>query len=221
MIRVPQPGELTEVRPGVFVLGSVQGLVSEAPRVATAFRRVAPAVVALGVATEDVAGLVAYAASPDEDDFSADSLLESEAVFAASLAKFGPVDLPPPDLREAIRLAQEADIPVVGIDLGEDAYADVWSREVNVFELWRVSRAARRLHKRPPVADSAHAFALAWDAEHRRVPGLARVEAAREREMGRALRSFSPTPALVIVELARFDGVIAACREDPVTRPSA
>ncbi len=201
-----------EALPGIHVLGTVQGLVADAARVAEAFDAIAPDVVALAISPADVDGLLAYLAEPEDAPFDEDSLLESEAVYSAVLSRYGPVDLPPPDLLEAVGRARAAGVPIVGVDLDEDEYADVWSSNVGIISLFKVSRATKRLYKRPPEAPDAHGFAVAWDAAMREVPALDRVEQARETRIAKGLRGLAPKRVLAVIDLARVAGVLAHLR---------
>jgi hypothetical protein len=193
----------------VVVLSTVQGLVSEAARVEAAFREVEPSVVALGISPESAGALLRYQPRPDEDPF--EDLPDAEVAYSVALAKFGPVDLPPPDLVAAARLARERGIPVYGVDLTEEAYVTAFSKEVSGWSLLRWGRRQRRLARRPPAASDARAFSLAWDAQVRRVAGIARVEEQREAAIAagaRALAKQAGGRVLLVVDAPREAGVL-------------
>jgi len=196
----------------VVVLGVVQGLVEEAARVRSAFEEVRPAAVGLGVSAESVAGLSRYQ-SPADPGEHFDDLPDAEFAYASRLNEHSEVALPPPDLREAVRLAKEAGVPVHGLDLTEEQYEDVFTREVGALALLRYGRIQRQLARKPPRASDARAFALAWDAEVRRVKGIARVEERREfriAEGARALARQVGGAVLLVVDAPREAGVLAA-----------
>lgn len=227
----------------VHVVATVHGLASEEARVRDAFAAVRPRCVALGLSAESVAGLMHHLRTRDEpraprpeppavprrhkdgtlveedveDDYeyeAAELLTDSEVVYGLSLQQFGKVLLPPRDLLAAVQLAGEADIPVRGVDLSEEEYGDAFARHLGTWALMRYTRRTRRLERRPPKAASAREFALAWDAELRRVTGYDALEQERERliaERARALAREHGT-VLLIVEVAREDGVLAALR---------
>lgn len=195
----------------MVLLSTVQGLASEAPRVRAAFRRATPAAVALAASPESVAALLRFAPAPDVDPF--EDLSDHEFVYAHSLRRFGDVALPPPDLAEALRLAQEAGVPLHGVDLTEEQYEDAFTTEVSAWGLLRYGRIQRKLARKPPKAVDARAFALAWDARIRKVKGLARVEARREAaiaERARALAAQVGGRVLLLVDAPREAGVAAA-----------
>ena len=206
--RVPAP-------PGeILVLATVQGLVAERARVRAAFARVKPKAVALGVSPEMAAVLLRYERQEDEDPF--EDLPDHDFVYSLKLREFGDVDLPPPDLVEAARLAEEGGVKVYGVDMPEEAYEDAFTSTVSTLGFLRYGRIQRRLAKRPPKANSAREFALKWDAAIRKVKGIRLVEAARERHMAQQARALAASvggPVLLVVDLARAPGVLAALRE--------
>ena len=74
-------------------------------------------------------------------------------------------------------------------------------------------RVQRKLARKPPKVADARAFSLAWDARIRKVRGLARVEARRERaiaERASALAAQVEGVVLLIVDAPREAGVAAA-----------
>lgn len=199
-------------RGSVHVLATVQGLVEEAARVREAVERVAPAVVALGVSPEAAAAVLRYAPEPDEDPF--EDLPDHDYVYSVVLQRYGAVALPPPDLVEAASLATARGATLVGVDLPEEAYEDLFTKTVSAWGFLRYGRIQRRLAKRPPKAPDARAFALAWDAKIRKVKGIAKVEAAREERMAEQARALASggQAVLLVVDVARAPGVLAALR---------
>lgn len=198
----------------IVLLATVHGLVAEAERVRAAFEKHAPAVVALGVSPESLSALLRFEGhAPDEDPF--DELPDAEFAYSAHLGKLGAVDLPPPDLLAAVHAAREASIPIHGVDLSQEAYEVAFTEEVRVFALLRYGRIQRKLSGKPPRAATAREFSLAWDACIRRVKGIARVEARRERAMAegaRALAEATEGVVLLLVDAPREAGVAAALR---------
>ena len=193
----------------VVLVATVQGLVAEAERVRAAFEEVRPRSVALGVSPESAAALLRYQPVEGVDPF--EDLPDAEFAYSVRLQEYGPVALPPPDLVEAARLAQASGVPVHGADLPEASYEDVFAAEVSAWGLLRYGRVQRKLAKRPPKAEDARSFALAWDASVRRVKGIDRVEKAREEHIAGSARSIARqvgSPVLLVVDAAREAGVL-------------
>lgn len=204
----------------VVLLATVQGLVSERETVRRAWARLPPTALALGVSPESVAALVGYERTPDmEDPF--EDLPDHDYVYSLKLKEFGDVDLPPPDLLEAARMAVTAGIPLFGVDLPEDQYEELFTREVNVWGFLRYGRIQRRLSKRPPKAKDAASFSLAWDAAIRRVKGIRKLESIRETYIAAnaaALAKQHPGGRiLLILDVARAEGVRTHLRNQAAT----
>lgn len=197
----------------VHLLGTVHGLVAEAARVREAFSQVQPAAVALGVSPEAASALMRYQKSAEHDPF--EDLPDAEVAYSLRLAAFGEVDLPSPDLVEAIALARAAGVPAHGVDLTEEAYVETYTSEVGAWSLLRYGRIQRALARRPPKAADPRAFSLAWDAAIRRIKGIARVEAAREERIASGACSLAAGvggPVLLVVDAPREEGVARALR---------
>lgn len=207
------PARFRTARGEVVVLGTVQGLVSEAARVREVVARMAPRALALGVAPEAAAQLLKYEPDPEVDHF--EDLPDHDYVYSHKLAEYGDVALPPPDLLEAARMSAEVGISLYGVDLPEEAYEETFTREVSTLGFLRYGRIQRRLARKPPKAATAEEFSLKWDAAIRRVRGIARVEALREAHMAaqaRALADKVGGVVVLVVDRPRADGIAAALR---------
>ncbi|HET6404481.1 MAG TPA: hypothetical protein VFH78_07530 [Candidatus Thermoplasmatota archaeon] len=195
----------------VLLLGTIQGLVSERQRAIDALQREKPDVLALGLSPESVASLLSY--EPKEEDDLIEDLPDHDYVYSLKLREFGDVQLPAPDLLAALRWAQERKVPIHGVDLPEEAYEDLFTKEVSTFGFLRYGRIQRRLAKKPPRASDPLAFTLAWDKQIRKVKGIARVEAARERHIAASVARLAregPSRLLLLVEAAREPGITEA-----------
>lgn len=199
----------------VHLLGTVRGLASEAQRVEAAMARVRPQVVALGVGPEDLEGLRKLQGGETyEHDYS-----EADEVYAHFLGQFGPVELPPPDLVAAVRLADERGVPVVALDLAEVPYVERFTEAISGWQLFRYNRRIHKLARKPPVVEDAMAFHLWWDAQVSKLSGFARLERAREDHMAMRLRAteLPPGRVLALVEAARVEGMLRALSAETVS----
>lgn len=197
----------------VHVLAVVHGLLSEADAVEDAFRAAAPDAVALGVAPAELEGLDAHAQGSAEETDEEETLDPAEA-YALGLSRYGDIGLPPPDLLAAVALARERGVEPVAVDLDGSQYDEVFAANVGPFALFRYGRLLRKMGKRPPEAPDAVAFARAWDARIRRLRGFGAVEKARERQIASRVEDLASRhrAVLLVVDVARADGVVAALR---------
>ncbi|HUR68387.1 MAG TPA: hypothetical protein VM370_04015 [Candidatus Thermoplasmatota archaeon] len=192
----------------VLLVSTVQGLVSERERVTRLLDEERPTAVALGLSPEAAGTLLRYERDPEVDPF--EDLPDHDFIYSVKLREFGDVDLPPPDLLGAARWAQAAGVTCYGVDIPEEAYEELFTKTVSAFGLLRYGRIQRKLAKRPPAAADARAFSLAWDAGIRRVKGIARVEAAREEHMARAVRRLASeqgAKVVLVVDAPREAGI--------------
>lgn len=191
----------------VVVLGTIQGLVAEKERALEALAKEEPAIVALGVSPESVASLLRYEPDPEIDLI--EELPDHDFIYSVKLSEFGDVALPAPDLLAAIHWAQDRAVPVYGIDLPEERYEELFTKEVSAFGFLRYGRIQRRLAKKPPRAADALSFTLAWDEAIRKVKGIRRVESAREDAMAAHAATLARErgKVLLIVDAAREAGV--------------
>ncbi len=153
--------------------------------------------------------------APIPDDGDPDRFAGLDAATAHMLSllrRFGPTSSVPSDLVAAQRAATRLGLPVVAVDLDDEAHTAVVTSEVGMLGLVGRSRAERRaLAGRFEDAPDAAALAVAFDAVRCGTRGLRRVEEAREVEMAARLRALTSTHAalVAVVPAARFAGVVA------------
>lgn len=192
----------------VVLISSVQGLVAERDRVLSILDEERPAIVALGLSPESVASLGRYEPDPEIDPF--EELPDHDLIYSLKLREFGVVDLPAPDLVAALDWARAHAADAFGVDLSEEAYEDLFVKEVSAWGFLRYGRIQRKIARKPPKASDARAFSLAWDAAIRKVKGIARVEAAREVAMATRAASLArdrSSKVLLLVDAPREPGV--------------
>ena len=179
--------------------GICLGLAGEAEAVVDHLAETRPAVLALGVAPELVDEL--HLLEPD------DHLGGEDAAYVRGLSRWGDVALPGPEFPEATARAREMGVRVVGIDLGEIDYLDLYSDTISYGRMLRRSFKLRRLVRRPPRAADPHAFCRAFDRTLNHGP-YAQLEQRRERTMAERLGELvAAGPVLAVVEVQRLDGI--------------
>lgn len=201
----------------VHVLGAVHGLMSETETVEAAFRAAAPDAVALGISPGELEGLDLHAkGGPAEDDDPEVTIDPSES-YAIGLSRYGDIGLPPPDLVAAVALARERSLDPVAVDLDGEQYDEVFAASVGPFALFRYGRRVQKMARKPPPAEDAVAFALAWDARIRKLGGFDKVEKARERQIAARVEDLATRhrSVLVVVDVARAAGVVERLRGGP------
>lgn len=194
----------------VHLLGTVSGLVSEAPRVTAFLDAVRPHVVALGVSPDEVEALRHFRPDPEADDGVEDA--EYDPGYAQALLQYGEISLPPPDLLAAVEWAELAGARLEGLDMAQAAYDAAFARHVGTWDFLRYGSRTRRLGRRPPQAATAREFITTWDRELRKLRGISVVETLRERHMAESLARLASGGAVVaaIVAASREEGIQGA-----------
>lgn len=197
-----------------LILGTVQGLVSEAARVQEAVAAFAPTALALGVSDDDLRWLTEEEAGWDE---AAWDMAPSEGGLLLQLAEYGEVAFPPPDLLAALEAARERGLKVYAIDLPEPEYADLNVELLEMPSLIRHAMATRKLVKAKPRATDPVALCLEWSRAIRAIPGYDELEREREGFMADRILDLLPNEArlLVVVDVASVGGVIEALGDAP------
>lgn len=206
---VPPSSRLRLGECDVLLLGTIPGFVADGERVRQAAAQHAPQAIALGVPPEDLEVLEALSSQASE-------LMEPDALterFLETLKGFGPVQIPSPDLEAAHRLAKQAQIPLLALDMDDASHAELYTASVRFHHVLRSNSRYKRLLKRGLRAkpEDAYAFAKAWDLATLPTASLRAVEAMREATMAARLRDEAKGRArmLAVVPAARFDGVVA------------
>lgn len=176
----------------ILLLGAVRGSLAEAPKVVAELERFAPDRLALGLSPEEVLALQEHFEDPYREPWV--PLASSELAYARGIARFGPARVPSPSFLESLRWAHVRGLPVDGIEPGDEAYGSLFVDHVGFFDLVRRTRAERSLGKRPPEAENAEAFALAWEARAQVGGGSHALLKVRAEHVAKGLRHLCTTP---------------------------
>ena len=191
----------------IYLLGTVQGLVSEREKVRKAFLSYRPEAIAVCISEDMLSGL------KDAVEERVDKVFVSNVneIFARKLREYGEVQLPPPSLAEAYRISRDYDIPLLPIDMDEEAYQESFTRAITGFQYYRHISRIRKLEKKKFKVQSAEEFVKAWDAYLGRIKGFAMLEHNREVFMADNIRELSQKydKLLAVVEYEREEGVAA------------
>ena len=189
----------------MVILGTVQGLVREQRKVKAAYDELKPDMVALPISNEMLTGLKAVVQG-EVMEVATNSI---DDLFADHLRRFGEVQLPPPSLVEAYRLADEHGVQITTLDMTEEDYAKAYTDHVSGWHYWRRIWNLSKLAKKTFVADTPEEFVVIWDAYNNRLKGYADLEKYREGYMAKkALRLLRKHErVLILVEYERMEGV--------------
>jgi len=202
---------MEEVRLGeatVSILPVVRGLPSDGDHVAAAIDTMRPDIVALSVSPEELETLRTYRGGNLEPDTTEDE------VYVAGLSAWEEPVMPPPCFTQAVRKAAAGRVRLEGVDMGEEAYTDAYTRHVSTMELILQGRLENRLLKKRFHVGTPQDFAIAWDAEINRTTGFAGLQREREGFIASRLGELAQGTAkvLAVIEVERVKGVLAALR---------
>jgi hypothetical protein len=181
----------------------IRGLKSEGERVRSLLRSGRFHAVALSISPEELEAISSGPeASEEETGLGAD-------LYMRELARFGPVEVPPPCFVEAVRAAVSLGMECFALDMDEEEFTEVYCREVGGWELIRHSLYLKRLSKLSFQAERPEDLVLHLDALLTRFKGHRKVEEAREEHMASSILALGHKGKglLALVDLERFDGV--------------
>jgi len=193
----------------IHVLPVIKGLVSETRKVQEAFESVRPDTVAISLSKEEIDGLRNM-----PDDYEPE-LSRYEELYAKGLSKFGEVAAPPPCYVAAIELADHEKVPLVPVDLDEEAYTELYCAAVPGTTLFRHSTRTWLLKLRNFKADTPEEFVKAWDRVVNRLEGFGTIEAKRTETIAKGILKASTNSKnlLAVVETERA-GEVCELLED-------
>jgi len=187
----------------IHILPVIKGLVSETESVKKAFETLHPDMVAISLSKEELDGLRNM-----PDDYEPE-LTRYEEMYAKGLSKFGDVAAPPPCYVAAIELADHEGIPLVPVDLDEEAYTELYCASVPGSTLFRHSTRTWLLKRRSFKADTPEQFVKAWDKAVNKLEGFDTIEAKRTESIAQGIlgASAKSRSLLAVVEIERADDV--------------
>jgi hypothetical protein len=190
-----------------LLLGPVRGLLADAREVAGELASFAPDAVGVGVAAEELRGLVEYFGDVPAEPVV--PLAPTELAELRGLCRFGEVRVPNPAFLEALAWGRSASVPVVALDPDEEQAAALFTEHIGYVELVRRTVQEHRLGRSPPTPSSADAFALAWDREVGGGRGSRRLAAARDEHLAAEVRRLAGgrSRLAVVVDRERYDSV--------------
>lgn len=203
------PEDLKLIRIGesrVHLLGTIKGLKSEEEKVKKAFFYSRPRVIGLHIHSGEISGLEAVI----KGKIKKMGLSHGEEIYASNLAVFGEVQVPPPSLVMAYKIARKKNIPLAPLDMSEREYTNTFTEKVSTLHLVGQSFRLKRLKKRTFNCPDAESFALAWDSAINRSKGYRALETEREKRMAENIYYLAKehSRVLAVLEIERLPGIM-------------
>ena len=193
-----KPQSVTVGETQIRILPTVKGLVSESEIVEAEINSFNPALVALSIGPEEVAG------TRDE-------------VYGRSLRKLlgeDSVRLPPPSFSTAIKLSDSKNIEVVGIDMDEQSFTEAYTSNISLWQLYRRGRLEKRMAKKGIIGSTPEEISINMEKSIREIEGFAKLEEQRVSTMAENLRSYSDkTRLLAVIEVPNVDSLVKLLKE--------
>ncbi|MDS0257237.1 hypothetical protein ApAK_06065 [Thermoplasmatales archaeon AK] len=123
---------------------------------------------------EQVSGLSEFIREPFEMNLS-----DYEIIYGVRLSKYGEVMTPPPMYIEAVKYADEKGIPVIGLDMNENEFSELYQKNVGVLSLVRHSIRKKRLLGKDYGDNDPYAFVQEWSRQLDKVGALRKVDVER------------------------------------------
>ncbi len=193
----------------VHVLGVIKGLKSETEKVRKAFEESKPDRVAISLSKEEVEGLKNI-----PDDYEPE-LSRYEQIYAEGLGRFGEVAAPPPCYVATLEIAEHEGIPLIPVDLDEQAYTDLYCAVVPGTSLFRHSTRTWLLKRRAFSDDGPEQFVIAWDKAVNNIEGFKLIEIKRAEAMAKGIKKAcqESRSVLAVIELERASDVLGILRK--------
>ncbi len=187
----------------LYLLPIIHGLVGEEKKVEKAFNEILPDCIAIGIAPEDIE-IVGKIKGEEEYEISF-----QYQCYLMHLSNYGKISLPPLDIKIAHELANKNKIPIHAIDIDDNEYADLLTKNVSIFSLIRHSRKVKKLAKKKFNAKNAEEFVMQWNKEINSIKAFKRIEEIREERMAHNLAKLcnSYKKILAIVPFEKYEGI--------------
>ncbi|OYT44474.1 hypothetical protein B6U90_05155 [Thermoplasmatales archaeon ex4484_6] len=194
-----------EVGPGLRLLGTINGLLSERELVRISFEEFSPTAVALHISPEELEGLEAVMRKKVKKT----PMSSYEMVYARKLSRFGEVQVPSPALVEAVELASDRGIPVEALDMDDERFSSQYTELISGLTMIRSSLRLKSINRRKFHQDTPEKFIMEWDRMVNGSRGFRALERMREEYMAGIIEKLSREHErlLCILQLERMKGI--------------
>lgn len=188
----------------LLIVPIIYGLIGEEKKIKEAFNKFTPDCIAIGIPPEDIE----IVGNIKDGEF---DLSLQHQYYLFHLSKYGKISLPPLDIKIAYEISCKNNIPLHAIDIDDNEYADILTKNVSIFSLIRHSRKVRKLLNKEFEAKNAEEFVREWNKEINSIGAFRRLEEMREQRMVENILSLSRRykKILAIVPLEKYDGIMS------------
>ncbi len=191
----------------LVILGAVKGLVSEGREIKKRLVEERPDIAGVSMSPAELVGLREYIAQGEP----VVELFAHEIAYLELLMDFGEVRAPSPSYTVPVKVTAELGIPLVPLDMDDDAFADVYTKHVSTRGFISHAMREKKAGKKTFRVKDAEDFVIQWDASINANKGLRMVEKEREKYMGKKLASIAKKGSVMaIVDVERMDGIITS-----------
>jgi hypothetical protein len=169
--------------PALLGFAGIKGLVSQGDRVREFLEASTPSRILVSISPEEVEGLRSFLSDPFEMNLS-----DYEIIYGVLLSKFGEVMTQPPIYIEAMKYSVKSGVEIIGIDMDEQRFNEIYQNEISSTHLLRHSLRKKKLARNMSAGDDPYEFVEAWAREIGKLKGFARVDDRRAEHMAEVVR---------------------------------
>lgn len=172
--------KLSEKNRGTSILGfaGIKGLVSQGDRVREFLEAAVPSRILVSISPEEIEGLRSFLKDPFEMNLS-----DYEIIYGVLLSKYGEVMTPPPIYIEAMNYSERTGAAIIGIDLDEEHFNELYENEISSLHLLRHSLRKKKISRNLSTGEDPYEFVEMWAHQIGRIKGFARVDESRADHM--------------------------------------
>ena len=197
---------ITPEKDKIWLFGGIKGLLRDGEVLAEDLRKFTPDVMLITLSEEHIAGLRDFLEHPYEIQMS-----DYEIIYGVRLTMYGEVMTPPPVYIEAVKYSDSSGIPIIPMDMNEEAYGELYTSSMKTLDLVRHSIRKKRLLKKDFKDTNVEEFVRNWEKAVNRIKGFRIIDEERlayiEEKMKSALLEYSGKSVFIIVDYEFIDRV--------------
>ncbi|WP_337860276.1 hypothetical protein [Ferroplasma sp.] len=203
---------IQRINDGFYLFGGVKGLVRDGDDLRKELLEIRPDIIFISISPEQVEGMKDFIEDPFELDMS-----DYEIMYGINLAKYGEVMTPSPVYIEATKYCKENGIEMIGLDMEEGDYQNIYSKYVKTTDLLRHSLRKKRIMKIKFNAETPEEFVKTWNSSVD-LKSFKKVNAARENYMSQRIddlyEQYKGKKIVCIVDYDYYNNILKHLEED-------